>query len=444
MTTPSVTYALEPNLDPEAFIDVLVRSSLAERRPVDEPEMIRSMLEHADVIVTARVAGLLVGISRAITDFSYCTYLSDLAVDRAFQRRGIGRELVRSTHEEAASRPSSSSSPGRAAGTVILSPHWDGAARLLLDHPPQSVIGTGTIGMSDTPTILIYQQMHATCREHDTRAMDVARRLGSLIESHLPGIRVEHVGSTSVPHCAGKGVVDLMVLYPPGQLPAVRDMLDELGFQRQTTRDPFPEERPMRTGAVDHDGTRFQVHAHVIAADAPEASELRAFRERLRADPRLVDAYVARKRAILAEGVTDSLDYSVRKGGFVAAVLEALRVGKLNLREKLSQFDEHWTPKIVGALNGQHVKLVKLLGEFVWHHHEHEDELFLVIHGRFRMEFRDRHVWLEEGELLIVPRGIEHRPVAEAEAHVLLFEPATTLNTGNVRDERTVIEPERI
>jgi ribosomal protein S18 acetylase RimI-like enzyme len=101
MTTPSVTYALEPNLDPEAFIDVLVRSSLAERRPVDEPEMIRSMLEHADVIVTARVAGLLVGISRAITDFSYCTYLSDLAVDRAFQRRGIGRELVRSTHEAA-------------------------------------------------------------------------------------------------------------------------------------------------------------------------------------------------------------------------------------------------------------------------------------------------------------------------------------------------------
>ena len=298
--------------------------------------------------------------------------------------------------------------------------------------------------MDDELVMRPYHQMPAACREHDPRAMDVARQVGSLIESHLPGVVVEHVGSTSVPGCAGKGVVDLMVLYPPGRLPAVRDKLDELGFQRQTTRDPFPEGRPMRTGSVDHDGTRFRLHAHVIVADSPEASELRAFRERLRADPGLVDAYVTCKRAILAEGITDSLDYSVRKGGFVGEVLEALRMDKVNLREKLSQFDEHWSPKIVGALNGQHVKLVKLLGEFVWHHHEHEDEFFLVIQGRFRMEFRDRHVWLEEGEFLVVPRGIEHRPVAEEEAHVLLFEPATTLNTGNVRDERTVIEPGRI
>ena len=298
--------------------------------------------------------------------------------------------------------------------------------------------------MGDTPIIGPYRHLPAACREHDPRAMDVARQVGLLIESHLPGVVVEHVGSTSVPGCAGKGVVDLMVLYPSGRLPAVRDRLDELGFQRQTTRDPWPEERPMRTGSVDHDGSRFRVHAHVIAADAPEASELRAFRERLRADPGLVDAYVARKRAILAEGITDSLDYSIRKGGFVGEVLEALRMDKVNLREKLSRFDEHWSPRVVGALNGQHVKLVKLLGEFVWHHHEHEDEMFLVIQGRFRMEFRDRHVPLEEGEFLIVPRGIEHRPVAEEEAHVLLFEPATTLNTGNVRDERTVIEPGRI
>jgi mannose-6-phosphate isomerase-like protein (cupin superfamily) len=113
---------------------------------------------------------------------------------------------------------------------------------------------------------------------------------------------------------------------------------------------------------------------------------------------------------------------------------------KVNLREKLSLFTERWSPKIVGELNGQQVKLVKLLGEFVWHHHDNEDELFLVVQGRFRMEFRDRHVWLEEGELLIVPRGIEHRPVAEEEAHVLLFEPASTLNTGNVQNERTVKE----
>jgi mannose-6-phosphate isomerase-like protein (cupin superfamily) len=117
---------------------------------------------------------------------------------------------------------------------------------------------------------------------------------------------------------------------------------------------------------------------------------------------------------------------------------------KVNLREKLALFTAPWKPKIVGELNGQHVKLVKFQGPFVWHHHDQEDELFLVVQGRFRMEFRDRHVWLEEGEFLIVPRGIEHRPVAEEEAHVLLFEPASTLNTGNVRNERTVERLERI
>ena len=119
-------------------------------------------------------------------------------------------------------------------------------------------------------------------------------------------------------------------------------------------------------------------------------------------------------------------------------------MNKVNLREKLSLFDTQWDPKIVGELNGQHVKLVKFQGEFVWHHHEHEDELFLVVKGGFTMEFRDRNVALEEGELLIVPRGVEHRPVAEHEVHVLLFEPATTLNTGNVVTERTVAAPGRI
>jgi mannose-6-phosphate isomerase-like protein (cupin superfamily) len=117
---------------------------------------------------------------------------------------------------------------------------------------------------------------------------------------------------------------------------------------------------------------------------------------------------------------------------------------KVNLRETFARFAEPWSPKIVGELNGQHVKLTKLQGEFVWHHHEREDELFLVVKGRFRMEFRDRRVWLEEGEFLIVPRGVEHRPVADEEVHVLLFEPAGTLNTGNVWDERTIDEPERI
>ena len=121
-----------------------------------------------------------------------------------------------------------------------------------------------------------------------------------------------------------------------------------------------------------------------------------------------------------------------------------MSVEKVNVAEKFSLFDERWSPKVVGELNGQHVKLVKILGEFVWHHHEEEDELFLVVKGRFRMEFRDRYVWIEEGEFIIVPRGVEHRPVAEEEAHVLLFEPVSTLNTGNVRSEFTAAKLDRI
>jgi mannose-6-phosphate isomerase-like protein (cupin superfamily) len=118
---------------------------------------------------------------------------------------------------------------------------------------------------------------------------------------------------------------------------------------------------------------------------------------------------------------------------------------KVNLQEKLAAFTDHWNPRIVAELNGQHVKLTKFQGPFVWHHHEHEDELFLVLKGRFRMEFRDRDVWLEEGEILVVPRGVEHRPVADEEVHILLFEPASTLNTGNREDsELTRRELERI
>jgi mannose-6-phosphate isomerase-like protein (cupin superfamily) len=117
---------------------------------------------------------------------------------------------------------------------------------------------------------------------------------------------------------------------------------------------------------------------------------------------------------------------------------------KVQLAQKFALVDEPWKPKIAGELNSQHVKLVKLLGEFVWHNHDEEDELFLVVKGRFRMEFRDAEVWVEEGEFIVVGRGVEHRPVAEEEAHVLLFEPASTLNTGNVRNERTVAELDRI
>ncbi len=114
---------------------------------------------------------------------------------------------------------------------------------------------------------------------------------------------------------------------------------------------------------------------------------------------------------------------------------------KVNLAEKLSLFADHWSPKVVGELNGQHVKLVKMKGDFVWHRHEAEDELFLVLKGQLVIELRDRTVELAEGEFFIVPRGAEHKPRADKECHVLLLEPASTLNTGNVRDEHTVAEP---
>ena len=117
---------------------------------------------------------------------------------------------------------------------------------------------------------------------------------------------------------------------------------------------------------------------------------------------------------------------------------------KVNLQQKFSLFSDHFKPRVAGELNGQQVKLVKFTGSFVWHHHDVEDELFLVVKGRFRMEFRERNVWIEEGEFLIVPHGVEHRPVAEGEVHVLLFEPAATLNTGNVQNDLTVETLERI
>ena len=116
----------------------------------------------------------------------------------------------------------------------------------------------------------------------------------------------------------------------------------------------------------------------------------------------------------------------------------------VNLAAKFRLFDEYWSPKIVGELNDAYVKLVKVKGEFVWHHHETEDELFFVVKGRLLLKFRDRDVWVEEGEFVIVPRGVEHLPVAAEETHVMLLEPKSTLNTGNVRNERTVSDLDRI
>ena len=119
-------------------------------------------------------------------------------------------------------------------------------------------------------------------------------------------------------------------------------------------------------------------------------------------------------------------------------------IEKVNLSEKFRLFEDHWSPKIAGELNESYVKLVKLKGEFVWHHHEEEDELFLVVRGRLTIRLRDGDIHLGEGEFVIIPRGVEHLPVASEEVHVLLLEPKTTLNTGNVGGERTVADLQHI
>jgi len=119
-------------------------------------------------------------------------------------------------------------------------------------------------------------------------------------------------------------------------------------------------------------------------------------------------------------------------------------VEKVNLAQKFGLFHDYWSPKIAGELNDSYVKLVKLKGEFVWHHHEVEDELFLVVKGKLLIKLRDRDIWLEEGEFVIIPRGVEHLPVAKKEAHVVLLEPKSTLNTGNVQNERTIADLQRI
>ena len=117
---------------------------------------------------------------------------------------------------------------------------------------------------------------------------------------------------------------------------------------------------------------------------------------------------------------------------------------KVNLAQKLRQFSERWSPRIVGELNGQQVKVAKFEGEFIWHHHADEDELFLVLRGHLTIHLRDRVIELDPGEFFVVPRGVEHKPVTQEEVHVLLLEPVSTLNTGNIRNEFTVDSPERV
>lgn len=171
------------------------------------------------------------------------------------------------------------------------------------------------------PAVGPYDPRPAVCRDYDPRAADVARLVAALVYEHLPHVVVEHVGSTSVPGCAGKGIVDLMIAVADGELEKVKELLDRLGFQGQIGQDPFPETRPMRAGSFVHDGEAFLVHIHVIPATSPEVDDMRFFRACLRADPELLQAYVARKREIVASGVTDSLEYCRIKGEFIKEVL---------------------------------------------------------------------------------------------------------------------------
>jgi GrpB-like predicted nucleotidyltransferase (UPF0157 family) len=167
-----------------------------------------------------------------------------------------------------------------------------------------------------------YAVQPVVCRDYDSRASEVARLVGALVYKHLPQIRVEHVGSTAVPGCAGKGVVDLLIaVRHEEELEMVKELLDRMGLQKQLGQDPFPETRPMRIGSLLHDNESFLLHIHLIPENLPEADEMRFFRACLRADPELQTAYVTRKRAIIAGGATNSFDYCKIKGEFIREVL---------------------------------------------------------------------------------------------------------------------------
>lgn len=174
-----------------------------------------------------------------------------------------------------------------------------------------------------------YQPVPVALNPWDPRAPGAARRVVDLIRGRLPEATVEHIGSTAVPGCAGKGVVDLLLLYSPGDLKVARNALDDLGFQHQGGRHPWPEDRPMRVGSIHHKGTDFQLHVHVVANGEPDAMDLLRFRDALRADTELVSGYIAAKRAALAaaaaEGVVyvsgDAIEYVQAKEPFIEQAL---------------------------------------------------------------------------------------------------------------------------
>jgi GrpB-like predicted nucleotidyltransferase (UPF0157 family) len=172
--------------------------------------------------------------------------------------------------------------------------------------------------------ILPYSSLPAEFRDYDPEAVEVVRLLKDAIESADSQLRVDHIGSTSIPGCGGKGVIDLAILYPEGHLARARTTLDKLGFQKQSGPEPFPEDRPMRVGCLEHKGRRFQIHAHVIAVDSQEYGELVWFRDRLRCDSSFRQRYEERKRAILANSIRDSLEYCHAKGEFITDALKQL------------------------------------------------------------------------------------------------------------------------
>jgi GrpB-like predicted nucleotidyltransferase (UPF0157 family) len=171
--------------------------------------------------------------------------------------------------------------------------------------------------------ITTYPLQPPGCVPYDPRTVEVAHRIMHIITTAVSQATVEHIGSTSVPGCAGKGIIDLMALYPGGELEEVKEALRVLGFQPQTVGYLFPESRPMRVGAVKYKGRTYRLHVHVIAADSPEVAALRSFRDRLRASRQEVENYVNQKRAILAVGVTDCRDYTQMKSSFIREALAA-------------------------------------------------------------------------------------------------------------------------
>lgn len=166
-----------------------------------------------------------------------------------------------------------------------------------------------------------YSAPRPTFHAHEPGATAAARQLIGWITAKEPRLRIEHVGSSAVPGCGGKGTIDLAIIYPDGLFEAAVSALDDIGFQRQRSRKPFPESRPMLVGCMGHDEVQYPVHAHVLGASSSEADEILWFRDRLRSDVALRRAYEAEKVRILAEGVLDGIDYADKKGEFIRRVL---------------------------------------------------------------------------------------------------------------------------